>query len=128
VTLPLEAAAVEAARACLGNAVYQTPCPSSPTLPELLVRLGVVRQDRPGALARLTGPIAEERVNILQIEHDRAFSRQAIGGTEVELTLETSGAHADRAPQAAACGCRIRGRRTGRCEPGHGRRGGARGR
>jgi threonine dehydratase len=56
-----------------------------------LVRLGVVLQDRPGALARLTGLIAEERVNILQIEHDRAFSRQAIGGTEVALTLETSG-------------------------------------
>jgi threonine dehydratase len=56
-----------------------------------LVRLGVILQDRPGALARLTGAIAEERVNILQIEHDRAFSRQAIGRTEVELTLETSG-------------------------------------
>jgi threonine dehydratase len=56
-----------------------------------LVRLGVVLQDRPGALARLTALIAEERVNILQIEHDRAFSRQAIGSTEVELTLETSG-------------------------------------
>jgi threonine dehydratase len=56
-----------------------------------LVRLGVALQDRPGALARLTALIAEERVNILQIEHDRAFSRQAIGVTEVELTLETSG-------------------------------------
>jgi threonine dehydratase len=56
-----------------------------------LVRLGVVLQDRPGALARLTALIAEERVNILQIEHDRAFSRQAIGSSEVELTLETSG-------------------------------------
>jgi threonine dehydratase len=56
-----------------------------------LVRLGVVLHDRPGALARLTALIAEERVNILQIEHDRAFSRQAIGSTEVELTLETSG-------------------------------------
>jgi threonine dehydratase len=56
-----------------------------------LVRLGVALQDRPGALARLTALIAEERVNILQIEHDRAFSRQAIGATEVELTLETSG-------------------------------------
>ncbi len=56
-----------------------------------LVRLGVALQDRPGALARLTALIAEERVNILQIEHDRAFSRQAIGGTEVEVTLETSG-------------------------------------
>jgi threonine dehydratase len=56
-----------------------------------LVRLGVVLRDRPGALARLTALIADERVNILQIEHDRAFSRQAIGATEVELTLETSG-------------------------------------
>jgi threonine dehydratase len=56
-----------------------------------LVRLGVALQDRPGALARLTALIAEERVNILQIEHDRAFSRQAIGSSEVELTLETSG-------------------------------------
>jgi threonine dehydratase len=56
-----------------------------------LVRLGVVLRDRPGALARLTALIADERVNILQIEHDRAFSRQAIGATEVELTLETFG-------------------------------------
>jgi threonine dehydratase len=56
-----------------------------------VVRLGVVLRDRPGALARLTALIADERVNILQIEHDRAFSRQAIGATEVALTLETSG-------------------------------------
>jgi threonine dehydratase len=56
-----------------------------------LVRLGVILQDRPGALARLTALIAEERANILQIEHDRAFSRQPIGSTEVALTLETSG-------------------------------------
>ena len=39
-----------------------------------LVRLGVALQDRPGALARLTALIAEERANILQIDHDRAFS------------------------------------------------------
>jgi threonine dehydratase len=56
-----------------------------------LVRLRVVLQDRPGALARLTALIAEERANILHIDHDRAFSRQAIGSTEVGLTLETSG-------------------------------------
>ena len=56
-----------------------------------LVRLTVVLQDRPGALARLTALIAEERANIVHIEHDRAFSRLAIGATEVELTLETSG-------------------------------------
>jgi threonine dehydratase len=56
-----------------------------------LVRLSVVLQDRPGALARLTALIAEAHANILQIEHDRAFSRQAIGTSEVVLTLETSG-------------------------------------
>ncbi len=56
-----------------------------------LVRLGVLLRDRPGALARLTALIAEERANVLHIEHDRAFSRGAIGETEVELTLETSG-------------------------------------
>jgi threonine dehydratase len=57
-----------------------------------LVRLGVLLRDVPGALARLTGLVAEEHANILQIIHDRAFSRHAaIGQTEVELTLETSG-------------------------------------
>jgi threonine dehydratase len=57
-----------------------------------LVRLGVVLRDRPGALARLTALVAEERANVVHIEHDRAFARwTAIGETEVALTLETSG-------------------------------------
>ena len=57
-----------------------------------LVRLGVLLLDRPGELARLTTLIAEERANVVHIEHDRAFARWAgIGETEVELTLETSG-------------------------------------
>jgi threonine dehydratase len=56
-----------------------------------LVRLGVILRDRPGELARLTALIAAERANIVGIEHDRAFSRAALGETEVELTLETSG-------------------------------------
>jgi threonine dehydratase len=57
-----------------------------------LVRLEVLLRDVPGALARLTALVAEEHANILQIIHDRAFSRHAaIGQTEVELTLETSG-------------------------------------
>jgi threonine dehydratase len=56
-----------------------------------LVRLGVWLKDRPGELARLTALIAEERANIVHIEHNRAFSRATIGNTEVDLTLETSG-------------------------------------
>src|SRR5947208_3165102 len=56
-----------------------------------LVRLSVLLRDQPGALASLTALIAAERANILQIEHNRAFSSGAIGETRVELTLETSG-------------------------------------
>ena len=57
-----------------------------------LVRLSVLLRDRPGALARLTALVAEERANVVHIEHDRAFARwTAIGETEVALTLETSG-------------------------------------
>jgi threonine dehydratase len=57
-----------------------------------LVRLAVLLRDRPGALARLTALVAEERANVVHIEHDRAFSRWTnIGETEVALTLETSG-------------------------------------
>ena len=43
-------------------------------------------------VARVSALIAEERANIVAIEHDRAFSHWvAIGETEVELTLETFG-------------------------------------
>ncbi len=56
-----------------------------------LVRLRVLLRDRPGELARLSALIAEERANILHIEHDRAFSEAPVGEAEVELTLETSG-------------------------------------
>jgi threonine dehydratase len=56
-----------------------------------LVRLSVILRDQPGSLARLAALIAECRANIMNIEHDRAFSRAAIGESQVELTLETSG-------------------------------------
>jgi len=56
-----------------------------------LVRLRVSLRDRPGELARLAALIAEERANILHIEHDRAFSDAPVGEAEVELTLETWG-------------------------------------
>ncbi|MFN7133086.1 MAG: pyridoxal-phosphate dependent enzyme, partial [Myxococcales bacterium] len=56
-----------------------------------LVRLHVKLPDRPGALARFTSAVAEQRANVLEIYHNRAFSRSALGETEVELTLETRG-------------------------------------
>ena len=57
-----------------------------------LVRLRVRLRDRPGTLAGLTAIVARTRANVLRIEHDRAFSRAPVGDSEVELTLETSGA------------------------------------
>jgi threonine dehydratase len=56
-----------------------------------LGRLAVVISDRPGALARLSQRIADLGANILQISQTRGFGQVAIGETEVELVLETTG-------------------------------------
>ncbi len=57
-----------------------------------LVRLRVRIPDHPGALHRLTGRIADVRANILEVFHNRAFSRVDLGETAVDVTLETRGA------------------------------------
>jgi threonine dehydratase len=57
-----------------------------------LSRLAIVISDRPGSLARLAQRIAELGANILQIGQRRGFGELALGETEVELVLETSGA------------------------------------
>jgi threonine dehydratase len=56
-----------------------------------LTRLAVVIPDRPGNLAHLAQRIAELGANILQIAQTRGFGQVAIGETEVELVLETTG-------------------------------------
>jgi threonine dehydratase len=56
-----------------------------------LSRLNVVLSDRPGYLARLTRCIADLGANILHVNQRRGFGHMAIGETEVELTLETTG-------------------------------------
>ena len=56
-----------------------------------LSRVSVVIPDRPGNLARLAQRIAELGANILQIAQTRGFGQMAIGETEVELILETTG-------------------------------------
>jgi len=43
--------------------------------------------DRPGALAKLLGLVAAERVNVLSVEHHREGMDLPVTGTEVELTL-----------------------------------------
>jgi threonine dehydratase len=45
--------------------------------------------DRPGELARLLALIADERVNVLAVDHHREGMDLPVTGTEVELTLAT---------------------------------------
>jgi threonine dehydratase len=45
--------------------------------------------DRPGALAKLLGLIAAERMNVIAVEHHREGIDLPVAGTEVELTLAT---------------------------------------
>jgi threonine dehydratase len=56
-----------------------------------LVRLVVSMPDRPGMLARLTAEIAQQGANIVEIYHNRAFSKAGLGAVAVEVTLETRG-------------------------------------
>jgi threonine dehydratase len=56
-----------------------------------LTRLLVTVPDVSGALAQLTRVVAETRANILELNHDRAFSGAELGETLIELVLETHG-------------------------------------
>ncbi|HZD42005.1 MAG TPA: threonine ammonia-lyase [Terriglobales bacterium] len=75
-----------------------------------LGRLAVVISDRPGKLALLTQRIADLGANILQIGQVRGFGKMALGETEVELVLETTGPdHIERiCEQLSLEGFRIR--------------------
>ena len=76
-----------------------------------------VLHDRPGALARLTALIAEERVNILQIEHDRAFSRAGHRRQRGRADARDLRARADRRPQDSPRVGRLRRRGARRLAP-----------
>jgi threonine dehydratase len=53
----------------------------------LVVRTRV--PDRPGELAKLLGLLAQERVNVVEVEHQREAAGVPVGHTGVELTLLT---------------------------------------
>jgi threonine dehydratase len=53
----------------------------------LVVRTRV--PDRPGQLAKLLSLLAQERVNVVEVEHQRETSGLPVGDTGVELTLVT---------------------------------------
>ncbi|HEY0877466.1 MAG TPA: threonine ammonia-lyase [Zeimonas sp.] len=62
-----------------------------------LARLVVDVRDAPGALARVTALLAEERANIEQIHHERAFGTQGAQRVDLEIVVQTeSDAHLER--------------------------------
>lgn len=56
-----------------------------------LVRIVVTVPDLAGVLAQLTRVIADARANVVELNHDRAFSGAELGETLIELVLETHG-------------------------------------
>lgn len=56
-----------------------------------MVRIRTMMRDRPGELARICQHVAEFGANILEVEHNRAFSNLEVGGVEIDLTLEARG-------------------------------------
>ncbi len=61
-----------------------------------LSRLKVELRDLPGALARITGVIAEAHANIEEVHHQRAFTHLPVQSAEVEFVLKTrNAAHVD---------------------------------
>ncbi len=56
-----------------------------------MVQISVTLSDTPGALAALTALVAQLKANVLEIEHNRAFSHTPVGQTQVAMTLETRG-------------------------------------
>jgi threonine dehydratase len=59
-------------------------------------RLRIHLLDRPGALHGLTKILSDERANIVQTAHDRAYYGVNLGDTVIDVTLETRGsAHID---------------------------------
>ncbi len=66
-----------------------------------VVRLRIEVPDRPGALAALATVIANERGNIVEVEHRRDLPGVALTSARVELSIETRDrAHADVMVQA----------------------------
>jgi threonine dehydratase len=56
------------------------------------VRIRVHLADRPGALYQLTKILADQRANIVETLHSRAYYGVSLGDTVIDITLETRGA------------------------------------
>lgn len=63
---------------------------------ERLVRLRLGVPDSPGSLARIAGIIAERGGNVVDVAHQRAFSKLSVKLTDVDFTVETrTASHAE---------------------------------
>ena len=56
------------------------------------IRIRVHLADRPGALYQLTKILADQRANIVETLHSRAYYGVSLGDTVIDITLETRGA------------------------------------
>ncbi len=56
------------------------------------IRIRVHLADRPGALHQLTKILADQRANIVETIHNRAYYGVNLGDTVIDITLETRGA------------------------------------
>jgi threonine dehydratase len=67
------------------------------------VRIRVHLADRPGALHHLTKILSDQRANIVETIHNRAYYGVNLGDTVIDITLETRGAlHITQISQALA--------------------------
>ncbi len=55
-----------------------------------LARISVALMDKPGQLAKVTSIVANQRANVIEVHHSRAFATR-FGDTTLQLTLETRG-------------------------------------
>jgi len=68
-----------------------------------LVRLRVGAPDSPGSLARIATLIGETGGNVVDVAHQRAFSRLSVKLTDIDFTIETRGGlHVDEVAAALA--------------------------
>ena len=56
-----------------------------------LIRIRVELRDSPGALSNITKIIADSEANIVEVQHQRAFSKLPLQSAEVDLVIETRG-------------------------------------
>lgn len=66
-----------------------------------LARIQIAVRDIPGMLSQLTQVLADQKANIIDVNHDRTYDGLYLGETAIEFVLETSGWEHSQAIEAA---------------------------